>query len=66
MFGLSIVVQGVWFALRQRVRSGQLLQLGKPLSPETAGAAVVDLVRADTATVTPAYLLTGAGLKQLA
>jgi NAD(P)-dependent dehydrogenase (short-subunit alcohol dehydrogenase family) len=41
-------------------------QLGKPLSPETAGAAVVELVRSDTATVTPAYLLTGAGLKQLA
>jgi NAD(P)-dependent dehydrogenase (short-subunit alcohol dehydrogenase family) len=41
-------------------------QLGQPLSPEVAGAAVVELVRADTATVAPGYLLTGAGLKQLA
>jgi NAD(P)-dependent dehydrogenase (short-subunit alcohol dehydrogenase family) len=41
-------------------------QLGQPLSPEVAGAAVVELVGADTATVAPGYLLTGAGLKQLA
>jgi hypothetical protein len=41
-------------------------QLGQPLSPEVAGAAVVELVRADTASVAPGYLLTGAGLKQLA
>jgi NAD(P)-dependent dehydrogenase (short-subunit alcohol dehydrogenase family) len=41
-------------------------QLGQPLSPEVAGAAVVELVQADTATVAPGYLLTGAGLKQLA
>ena len=39
-------------------------QLGEPLSPEIAGAAVVELVRSDTATVAPAYLLTGAGLRQ--
>ena len=40
-------------------------QLGKPLSPETAGAAVVELVQADTADVAPGYLLTGAGLQQI-
>jgi len=35
------------------------------LSPEVAGAAVVDLVQADAATVAPAYVLNGAGLQQL-
>jgi NAD(P)-dependent dehydrogenase (short-subunit alcohol dehydrogenase family) len=51
-------------------RSGQseeeyLQQLGEPLTPEVAGAAVVELVRADAATVAPAYLLTGTGLQKL-
>ncbi|SPM26779.1 SDR family oxidoreductase [Mycobacterium terramassiliense] len=41
-------------------------QLGEPLSPESAGAAVLELARADTAGVAPGYLLTGAGLQQLA
>jgi NAD(P)-dependent dehydrogenase (short-subunit alcohol dehydrogenase family) len=57
--------------LAYAARNGQseeeyVRQLGQPLSPEVAGAAVVELVRADTATVAPGYLLTGAGLKQLA
>jgi NAD(P)-dependent dehydrogenase (short-subunit alcohol dehydrogenase family) len=38
---------------------------GEPLSPEVAGAAVVELVRADPASVAPGYLLTGAGLREL-
>jgi NAD(P)-dependent dehydrogenase (short-subunit alcohol dehydrogenase family) len=51
-------------------RSGQsedeyLQQMGEPLTPEVAGAALVELVRADVATVAPGYLLTGAGLQQL-
>jgi NAD(P)-dependent dehydrogenase (short-subunit alcohol dehydrogenase family) len=41
-------------------------QLGEPLSPEGAGAAVVELLRADTAGVAPGYLLTGTGLQKLA
>jgi NAD(P)-dependent dehydrogenase (short-subunit alcohol dehydrogenase family) len=41
-------------------------QLGEPLSPESAGAAVLELALADTAGVAPGYLLTGAGLQQLA
>jgi NAD(P)-dependent dehydrogenase (short-subunit alcohol dehydrogenase family) len=41
-------------------------QLGEPLSPESAGAAVVELAQADTAGVAPGYLLTGAGLQKLA
>jgi 3-oxoacyl-[acyl-carrier protein] reductase len=51
-------------------RSGQteetyLKQLGELLTPEIAGAALVELVRADAATVAPGYLLTGAGLQNL-
>lgn len=41
-------------------------QLGEPLSPESAGAAVLKLAQADTAGVAPGYLLTGAGLQKLA
>ena len=40
-------------------------QLGEPLTPEGAGAALVELVRADASTVEPGYLLTGAGLQTL-
>lgn len=51
-------------------RSGQseeqyLEQFGTPLSPEVAGAAIVELVRADADTVASGYLLTGAGLQEL-
>jgi NAD(P)-dependent dehydrogenase (short-subunit alcohol dehydrogenase family) len=51
-------------------RSGQseeeyLRQIGEPLTPEAAGAAIVELLRADVATIAPAYLLTGAGLQKL-
>jgi NAD(P)-dependent dehydrogenase (short-subunit alcohol dehydrogenase family) len=51
-------------------RAGQsveefLQQQGPLVSPEIAGAAVVELVRADPATVAPAYVLTGAGLQEL-
>jgi NAD(P)-dependent dehydrogenase (short-subunit alcohol dehydrogenase family) len=51
-------------------RSGQsqeeyLGQFGEPLSPEVAGAAVVQLVRADAATASPGYLLSGDGLHEL-
>jgi NAD(P)-dependent dehydrogenase (short-subunit alcohol dehydrogenase family) len=42
-----------------------LRQMGAPLTPERAGSAVVELVRADPATVAPAYLLTAAGLQPL-
>ncbi len=51
-------------------RSGQteeayLKQLGELLTPETAGSALLDLVRADPATTVPEYLLTAAGLQEL-
>src|SRR6266581_4084942 len=38
-----------------------LAQLGDLLTAETAGSALVDLVRADPATIAPGYLLTAAG-----
>jgi len=56
--------------LAYAARNGQtgeeyLEQFGEPLTPEVAGAALVELVRADAATVAPDYLLTGAGLQKL-
>ena len=42
-----------------------LARAGPPVTPEIAGAAMVELVRADAATVAPGYLLTGAGLQKL-
>ena len=42
-----------------------LKRLGKPLTPETAGSALVDLVQADPAKSAPEYLLTAAGLEKL-
>jgi NAD(P)-dependent dehydrogenase (short-subunit alcohol dehydrogenase family) len=42
-----------------------LKQLGDLLTPETAGSALVDLVREDPTTTAPEYLLTGAGLQGL-
>jgi hypothetical protein len=51
------------------VRGGQteayLKQLGELLTPEMAGSAPVDLVRADPAATAPEYLLTAAGLQTL-
>jgi NAD(P)-dependent dehydrogenase (short-subunit alcohol dehydrogenase family) len=51
-------------------RNGQSLdeyvrQFGEPLTPEVAGASVVELVRADAATLAPGYLLGGSGLQRL-
>jgi NAD(P)-dependent dehydrogenase (short-subunit alcohol dehydrogenase family) len=40
-------------------------QMGEPLTPEGAGAALVGLLRADAASVAAGYLLTGAGLQVL-
>ena len=51
-------------------RSGQseeeyLSQFGAALTPEIAGAAVVDLVQRDPGTLAPGYMLTGAGLQDM-
>ena len=42
-----------------------LADMGEPLTPELAGAALVDLVLADPGTVAPGYLLTPSGLRDL-
>ena len=42
-----------------------LQQLGELLTPEMAGSALVELVRADPAITAPGYLLTAAGLQRL-
>jgi NAD(P)-dependent dehydrogenase (short-subunit alcohol dehydrogenase family) len=52
------------------VRGGQteeayLKQLGELLTPEMAGSALADLVRADPAATAPEYLLPAAGLQKL-
>jgi hypothetical protein len=40
-------------------------QMGPPVTPEVAGGAVLELLRAEGESVADAYLLTGAGLKAL-
>ena len=42
-----------------------LADMGEPLTPEVAGAALVELVLADPGTVAPGYLLTPGGLRDL-
>jgi hypothetical protein len=42
-----------------------LEQFGEPLTPEVAGAALVELGLANPAALAPGYLLTGAGMKEL-
>jgi hypothetical protein len=39
--------------------------LGEPLTPEIAGSALTDLVSTAPEATSPAYMLTGAGLKAL-
>ena len=54
------------YAARRGQSEQEYLQaMGEPLTPARAGAAVVELVNADPASVAPAYLLSGAGLQAL-
>jgi NAD(P)-dependent dehydrogenase (short-subunit alcohol dehydrogenase family) len=54
------------YAARKGQSEDEYVQsMGEPLTPEVAGTALVELVRADAATVAPGYLLTGAGLQKL-
>lgn len=51
-------------------RNGQteeeyLQRFGEPLTPEIAGAGILELMRADPATVAASYLLTGDGIKAM-
>jgi 3-oxoacyl-[acyl-carrier protein] reductase len=54
------------YAARAGLSVEEYLQQHGPLvTPEIAGTALVELVRADAATVAPGYRLTGAGLQKL-
>ena len=54
------------YAARNGQSEQEYLQpMGEPLTPELAGAALVELVKAETASLAPAYLLNGAGLERL-
>ena len=59
--------QGVraYAARGSQTEEAYLQQLGELLTPEIAGSALVDLVRADPATTAPAYLLSATGLHKL-
>jgi NAD(P)-dependent dehydrogenase (short-subunit alcohol dehydrogenase family) len=52
-------------ARRGQSEEEYLRPFGTALTPAIAGAALVELVRADPASVAPAYLLTGDGLQKL-
>ena len=55
------------YAARNGQSEQEYLQpMGEPLTPEAAGAAVVDLVQTDATTIEAGYLLTSAGLQKLA
>ncbi|HUA05009.1 MAG TPA: SDR family oxidoreductase [Solirubrobacteraceae bacterium] len=41
-------------------------QFGAPLTPEIAGAAIVELVQKDATALAPGYMLTGSGLQDMA
>jgi len=54
------------YAARNGQSEQEYLQpIGEPLTPELAGAALVELVKAETASLALAYLLNGAGLERL-
>jgi NAD(P)-dependent dehydrogenase (short-subunit alcohol dehydrogenase family) len=54
------------YAARNGQSEQEYLQpMGEPLTPELAGAALVGLVKEETAALAPAYLLNGAGLQRL-
>jgi NAD(P)-dependent dehydrogenase (short-subunit alcohol dehydrogenase family) len=56
---------GAYAARGGQTEEAYLEQLGELLTPEIAGSALVELVRADPATTDPGYLLTAAGLQRL-
>ncbi len=52
-------------ARRGQTEAQYLEQMGPPVAPETAGSAVLELLGLERSDLTPAYLVTGAGLKPL-
>lgn len=55
----------VYAARAGKTEQEYLAEMGKPLTPELAGSALVDLVLRDAGSVAPGYLLTPAGLRDL-
>jgi NAD(P)-dependent dehydrogenase (short-subunit alcohol dehydrogenase family) len=54
------------YAARSGVSEEEYVQqFGQPLTPEAAGAAVVQLVQTEAANVAPAYMLASAGLREV-
>jgi NAD(P)-dependent dehydrogenase (short-subunit alcohol dehydrogenase family) len=54
------------YAARAGITQEQYMeQMGPPVTPESAGTAVLELLTKDPETVAAAYLLTGAGLEEL-
>jgi len=54
------------YAAREGLTEDEYVQkMGESLTPELAGAALLDLARADAATLAAGYLLTGTGLQKL-
>jgi NAD(P)-dependent dehydrogenase (short-subunit alcohol dehydrogenase family) len=52
-------------ARRGQTEQKYLQQFGEPLTPEVAGTALVELVRAEAQTIAGDYVLTGAGVQKL-
>jgi NAD(P)-dependent dehydrogenase (short-subunit alcohol dehydrogenase family) len=52
-------------ARRGQTEQEYLQRFGEPLTPEIAGAALVELLQADAAILAPGYRLTGAGLEKV-
>ena len=62
----SVARRSSAYAVRRGQSEQEYVQaMGEPLTPERAGSALVELVKAETDAVAPAYLLSGAGLQTL-
>jgi NAD(P)-dependent dehydrogenase (short-subunit alcohol dehydrogenase family) len=65
MTDLGRLAVQAYAARRGQTEEEYMQPMGEPLTPEIAGAAVLQLVREDPSTVAPAYLLAGSGLREL-
>jgi NAD(P)-dependent dehydrogenase (short-subunit alcohol dehydrogenase family) len=63
--GLGLPAVRAYAARAGQTEDQYVRSMGEPLSPETAGAALLELTRADAGPLAPGYLLTGAGLQTL-
>jgi len=63
--GLGLPAVRAYAARAGQTEDEYVRAMGEPLSPALAGSALLELARADAATLAPGYRLTGAGLQQL-